>query len=46
MWIIEFLADLLGIAVIDQVVERMPAWGCALAIAIVAMLVVVAVWLI
>jgi hypothetical protein len=45
MWLIELLIDLLGITVFDRVVERMPAWGCALIIGGIALVVLLVVWL-
>jgi hypothetical protein len=43
MWLLELLADIIGLAVADLITDRMPAWGCALCL-LVPVLIILLVW--
>ena len=43
MWLLELLVDIIGLAIREVIVDRMPAWGCALCL-LVPVLVIFLIW--
>jgi hypothetical protein len=44
-WLLELLVEIVGGTVADEAARRIPAWGCALIIGVIAVAVLLLVWL-
>ena len=44
-WLIELLVEIVGGTVADEAARRLPAWGCALIIGAIAVVVLLVAWL-